>query len=117
LLPTLADVAHTSAPKNDGLSLLPLLTGAPQTNHHEFLFWQCLDGSSKAAIRMGRWKGISTSSTEQLEVYDLETDAGETQNVAAKNPEITSRLAARLKAAQVAPKKNEIRVPTNLMTQ
>src|SRR5438270_3453062 len=40
-LPTAADLAHARVPeKVDGISMLPTLLGRPQTNRHEFLYWQ-----------------------------------------------------------------------------
>jgi len=48
---------------------------------------------------MGDWKGVKLSSTNSLELYNLKLDLGETNNVAAANPEIVAKIEAYLEKA------------------
>ncbi|MCA9054030.1 MAG: sulfatase [Planctomycetaceae bacterium] len=45
-----------------------------------------------AAIRLGRWKLLSFEEDGRSELYDLESDTAEQQDVAVRHPEITSQL-------------------------
>jgi arylsulfatase A-like enzyme len=101
LLPTLAEAAHIEVPKGlDGISLVPTLTGRPQTNQHEILYWELHDHGFKQAVRMGDWKAVRTSAEGPFELYDLKRDPGEKTDVADKNPEVIAKIAGRLKDAR-----------------
>ncbi len=101
LLPTLAEAAHTSAPRGiDGISLVPTLTGRPQTSQHEFLYWEAHDHGFKQAVRMGDWKAVRTSADGSFELYNLKSDPGEKTDVADKNPEVMAKIAGLLKNAR-----------------
>jgi arylsulfatase A-like enzyme len=100
-LPTAADIATTKASDGlDGISMLPLLLGRAQTNHHEFLYWEFHERGFQQAVRTGRWKAVRPQVGEPLELYDLETDLAEKTNVAAKHPEVVARIEAYLKSAR-----------------
>jgi arylsulfatase A-like enzyme len=53
------------------------------------------------ALRDGRWKLVATSDGRRL-LYDLETDPGETRDLAAEQPEQLAALDARLEAVRAA---------------
>jgi arylsulfatase A-like enzyme len=55
---------------------------------HEALFWG--DHTDQGAVRVGDWKLVSRGGA--LELYDLESDIGETNNLADANPQIFERL-------------------------
>ena len=100
-LPTAAEIAGTKPPPGiDGLSILPTLLGQKQTQQHEFLYWEFHEGGSKQAVRMGDWKGIRLDPGAALELYNLKTDLGETNNVAARHPEVVAQIEAYLKTAR-----------------
>jgi arylsulfatase A-like enzyme len=44
------------------------------------------------ALRLGRWKLVYRHADRSFELYDLETDLGERNNVAAQNPEVALKL-------------------------
>ncbi len=100
-LPTAADIATVKVPeKLDGISMLPTLLGRPQTNHHDFLYWEFHERGSQQAVRMGDWKAVRLQPGAPLELYNLGTDLSEKQNVAARNPEVVARIEAYLKTAR-----------------
>ena len=100
-LPTAAEIAHAKfTEKVDGLSLLPTLLGQAQTNHHEFLYWEFHERGFQQAVRMGDWKAVRPQAGAPLELYNLVTDLGEKQNVAAQHPEVVARIEAYLKTAR-----------------
>jgi len=104
-LPTLAELAGApSRAGTDGISLLPTLLGRPeQQKRHEFLYWEFHEGGSIQAVRMGRWKAVRTFG-EPLELYDLQTDTGETRNVAGNHPDVVAQIEKYLTTARTESK-------------
>ncbi len=100
-LPTLAELAGAPSPAGtDGISLLPTLLGRPeQQKRHESLYWEFHEGGSIQAVRMGRWKAIRPFG-KPLELYDLQTDIGETHNVADNHPDIVAQMEKYLTTAR-----------------
>ena len=105
LLPTFAQLAGAETPGYriiDGKDIWPLLSGGKDAaSPHEAFFYYYL--AQLQAVRAGKWKlhlplkakwtnfrGASRPS--RAELYDLETDVGETTNVANRHPEVVERL-------------------------
>lgn len=89
--------------KTDGRSNVPLFTGG--TLPERPLYWEFVSrrGSSdptdfQQAARRGKWKAYRVKSAdpdefhEPTQLYDLETDPGETTNLAADHPAIVAEL-------------------------
>ncbi|MTB51424.1 arylsulfatase [Lewinella sp. W8] len=96
ILPTLAEVAGRTPPANDGISFLPTLLGEEQ-RPHDHLYWEFPAYRGQQAVRKGRWKAIRKDLQEgrvQTELYDLETDPQETQDVAGEHPEVVAEMEA-----------------------
>ncbi len=101
LLPTLAEVADAEVPKNiDGISMWPELRGKAQTNQHSHFYWEFHERGSAQAVRLKDWKAIRPGPGQPVELYDLKSDLGETNNVAAKNSNIVAQVEAILKEAR-----------------
>ncbi len=105
--PTLLELAgadtSASATAVDGTSLVPLLTGK-DVNLHPDLFWHYphyWNGgkiSPYSVAHVGDWKLIRFYESGTEELYDLKSDAAETNNLAARHPEKRRELAVRLDA-------------------
>ncbi|QXD25680.1 sulfatase [Opitutia bacterium ISCC 51] len=112
LLPTFAKLAGAPMPKGrpvDGIDISDLLMGKEPSNYTRgFLYWS---GRKLSAVRGGKWKLIfpgnyivwSGGGGGQpghgqevkeigLSLYNLETDVGETTNLADQYPNIVARL-------------------------
>lgn len=88
-MPTIAEAAGAEVPERlDGASLLPVFTGgAPQLDR--VLYWEYARGQ---AVRVGKWKAVRPRGKTELELYDLESDIGESTNVAADHPDVVALL-------------------------
>lgn len=95
MMPTFCDIASVPSPQTDGISLLPTLTGQPQKQQHDFLYWEYCEAGGEKAVRMGQWKGYVQSilkGNREIELYNLELDPREQTNVARYHPEIVERI-------------------------
>jgi arylsulfatase A-like enzyme len=100
-LPTAAEIAQAKVTGQfDGVSLLPTLLSKPQTNRHDFLYWEFHERGFQQAARMGDWKAVRPQAGAPIELYNLKTDVGEQQNVAAQNPEVVAKMEDYLKTAR-----------------
>ncbi|MBL7009276.1 MAG: sulfatase-like hydrolase/transferase, partial [Planctomycetes bacterium] len=114
IYPTLCDLLGLGVPDGlQGESLVPLIRGhqpreAPEiySEHREDSVVRRLGHGSgvMVSLRAGRWKLISNQLSSQLiekpryELYDLEADPGERNNVAELHPEVVERLEAKIDA-------------------
>lgn len=92
---TAAEISGVTAPSStDGISFLPTLLGRSQSVH-KFFYWEFYEGGAKQAVRLGRWKGIRKPMlTGQIELYDLETDLREQNDVVKAHPDIERQIQA-----------------------
>ncbi|MEI6074816.1 MAG: sulfatase [Verrucomicrobiota bacterium] len=91
VLPTLVALAGRKVPadrKIDGLDIWPVLSGASEESPHEALFYFKKGVGPIEGVRSGPWKLLNE------ELYNLDSDTGETRNVADKNPEVVKKLKA-----------------------
>lgn len=102
IAPTFYELAGATYPKKyknvvpnslPGKSLLPVLFGQQnEVQRNEPLFWE---RAGNRAVREGAWKLESQYPSYTWELYNLDTDRGETQNVARQNHDIVSRLSVK----------------------
>ena len=90
VLPTFVKLAGGTVPadrKIDGGDIWPLLAAQPgaKSPHESFLYYR---GLKLEAVRSGPWKLRLVNG----QLFNLDTDIGESKDVAAENPEIVKRL-------------------------
>ncbi|HEX7316365.1 MAG TPA: arylsulfatase [Pyrinomonadaceae bacterium] len=91
LMPTAATLAGARATfKTDGVSLQSLLLGGRAPSRGA-LYWEFHEGGFAQAVRMGSWKAVRKGLNGAVELYDLETDPGETRDVSARAPGLVRR--------------------------
>ena len=102
--PTLLEMAGAHRPSGqalDGLSIVPLLKGTGSLKR-KAIFWHFpayLQGSGgtwrttpAGAVRQGKWKLLEFFENGRLELYNLERDIGEKNNLARISPKKTKEL-------------------------
>ena len=76
---------------------MPTLFGPEQADReqekHKYLYWEFHERGFKQAVREGTWKAIRFGVDGPIELYDLQLDMGETDNLADKHPATVARLA------------------------
>lgn len=102
-LPTFAKLAETEAPSDriiDGKDIRPLMFGEDgAASPHDAFFYYFKDNID--AVRSGKWKlHIRKGDKEIKELYDLEADIGETNNLYDQHPEIVKELEAKIQACR-----------------
>ena len=113
VLPTLADIAGVKSPKNiDGVSVLPTLLGKKQDIGDRFLYWEFHEGGFNQAVRWRNWKAVRLRPGQELEIYDLSADVGETNNLADKRPDVVATIEKYLKTARTKSKEFPITMPS-----
>lgn len=92
-MPTACEIAGIEAPAGiDGISYLPTITGGEQPEH-DYLYWEFHErAASNQAVRTDNWKGVRHGPSSPLELYDLDTDIGEQNDIAAGHPEVVGRI-------------------------
>ena len=95
MMPTLAELAGAEefVPEDvDGLSIAPTLLGnAAEQRRHDYLYWEWDQQGYGRAVRHGRWKLVS-SEPGVWQVFDLETDISESNDVASEHPDLISSV-------------------------
>lgn len=99
LAPTLYELAGAKYPREyhqhkafslPGKSLLPVLYGKENALNRAIpIFWE---RAGNRAVRLGKWKLLSTWPSYKWELYDLDDDPTEQKDLAAGNHEVVSRL-------------------------
>lgn len=97
LLPTFARLAGAQVPTDrviDGKDIWPTLEGEASTPHQAFFYHK---GNTLSAVRSGKWK-LHTNRGRPTQLFDLENDIGEENNVLKSNPQVVEKLSGYLKA-------------------
>ena len=92
----------------DGISFLPTLLGQRGQRRHDLLYWEFPAYGGQQAVIAGDWKAVRQNLAKRVvktELYNLTDDPNEATDVAAKHPDVVSRLEAVMKE-QHAPSKD-----------
>jgi arylsulfatase A len=101
VMPTVAEITGTEAPEGiDGISFAPTLLGrADAQRKHAYLYWEFPSYGGQQAVRIGPWKGVRQNMLRRnnedplkVELYNLEDDPGETNDVADMHPDLVAKL-------------------------
>jgi arylsulfatase A len=75
---------------------VPVLLSKKEAPTHKFLYWEFHEQGGKQAVRMGNWKGVKLNVIEKpngpIELYDLQADPGEKNNIATAHPDIVKAI-------------------------
>jgi arylsulfatase len=106
VMPTFCDIAEIETPyKTDGISFLPVLLNQEQ-QEHKYLYWEFAGYNGQQAVRMGSWKAIRKDIVKgnlEIELYNLEQDIMEENNVAADFPEVVKQMEEILRKEHTTP--------------
>lgn len=115
ILPTIAEITESELPKNkiDGRSAWDVWTGKTEKSPHEALFFY-YKTNELHGVRYQDWKlyfphtyrtlngrlpgkdgfpvNYEMNAVEGIELYNLASDIGETQNVAARHPQVVEKI-------------------------
>jgi arylsulfatase len=105
LYPTFAQIAGAEYPADDagrklkplyGSSMIPLFNDSSlaETAIHDEIFWCFITAANQRGLVAGPWKIVSINDGPWL-LYDLQSDPGESRDVADQNPEQLAQLIAR----------------------
>ena len=98
--PTLTAIggADSTQYAHDGIDLRHTLAGEPAPTRIEAMTWEFYDYGGIVAIREGKWKALRRDTLKQTpkpwELYDIEADPSEKQDLAKQHPERVQRLEA-----------------------
>lgn len=107
MLPTICELGGADIPAGiDGISMVPEISGKGTQPKHEFLYWEFYERGGKRAVRFDNFKAVQlkltgVDQTDGVEIYDLNSDIGETKDVAGQNPKAVSQALEYFKAAHV----------------
>ena len=103
VLPTLADLCKLPKPDKrydvDGLSLTPLLASKANSWERNHLFLQYHGGAhhkfelgpfTNSVVMTEKWRLVNTDRAQEL--YDIQSDPSQRNNIASQNPEIVKNL-------------------------
>ncbi len=119
VMPTFAElVGHELDASIDGISFLPTLVGDENQKGHEYLYWEFHEKGGRIAVRKGKWKGVKYNvlkePNKQIQLFDLETDPGETRNLASEYPEVVKELSQIMQTARTPSEIFTFEAPTYL---
>ena len=91
LMPTFVELSGAQPPpgyQTDGHSLVDYLKGG-KAPRRDYFYWELHHGDSPVqAARFDAWKAVRNGINQPIEIYDLEIDSAEAQDLAATRPDL-----------------------------
>ena len=112
VMPTVAEIAGIKKVDSDGISFLPTLLDKKQKQHN-YLYWEFPEFEGVKAIRMGKWKGYIGNvkkGNKTMELYNLESDPREQNDLAAEYPGIVRKLYKKMNEAHSKPENKKFKM-------
>lgn len=104
----------------DGASIVPTLLKTGKQQQPEYLYWEFHENNGRQAVRWKNWKlvklNVNITAQTVTELYDLDKDPSEKNNVAAANPAVVAKLNAMIKKAHITNKDWPL-LPEEIKTQ
>ena len=106
-MPTVCEITGAEIPEDtDGISYLPSLTGKGHQKKHDFLYYEFHEKGGKRAIIRNGWKLVEldskTPEKAYYELYNLEKDESETENVISSHPRLAKKLKKLMDSSRTA---------------
>ena len=97
VLPTLGELTGAKVPDDiDGISFLPTLLGqSKKQKEHDYLYWEFYERGGRRAAVTEKWKAVQYGmhgGGDDIEIYDLNADLGESKDLARKHPEVVKEF-------------------------
>ena len=103
IIPTVTEI--TGAPEanyTDGISFYPTLSNNGDQKKHDHLYWEFHEDGGRQAVRKDNWKlirlNVRNPEKTSLELYDLQRDPKEKNNLVEKHPKLVKELLQALEA-------------------
>jgi arylsulfatase A len=109
MYPTFQQLADLPVDKKvDGISIVPTLLKKGKQAQHDYLYWEFHENNGRQALRWKDWKlvklNMNATASTIVELYNLQDDPSEKDNVAIKFPDMVKKLDAMLHNAHVSNK-------------
>ena len=97
MMSTVADIVGIVPPVNDGISLLPSMTGRDnEQERRSYIYWEFPAYGGQIAIRMGNWKAVKTDLIKNpknpWQLYDLSRDIAESKDLAESRSDLLEQF-------------------------
>jgi arylsulfatase A-like enzyme len=104
MYPTFQELAGLKPTKKiDGISILPTLLHGKMQSMHQSLYWEFHENNGRQALRWKQWKliklNVNIAADTKVELYNLDNDPSEKNNVADQNPVIIKKMEKMIKSA------------------
>jgi len=107
IMPTFCEIAGRKIPGyTDGISFLPAITGKDNQKVHKSLYWEFPAYGGQATMIKDNIKLLITNLNEKegspvIQLFDLENDIGETNDLSKNHPEVVSEIIHEMKKSHI----------------